>query len=80
MLCRLMGYTGGDRAVRGMRESGSKQRTRSDDGVTAAAGDTRAGELQGWANNFSWRKHSLSAWEECRRWTDGEWSLSRWEE
>lgn len=47
MLCRLMGYTGGDRAVRGMRESGSKQRTRSDDGVTAAAGDTRAGELQG---------------------------------
>ena len=47
MLCRLMGYTGGDTAVRGMRESRSKQRTRSDDGVTAVAGDTRAGELQG---------------------------------
>lgn len=34
MLCRLVGYTGGDTAVRGTRDSGSKQKTSSDDGVT----------------------------------------------
>lgn len=34
MLCRLVGYTGGDKAVRGTRDSGSKQKTGSDDGVT----------------------------------------------
>lgn len=46
MLCRLKRYIGGDTAVRGMRDSGSKQRTGSEDGVTAAAGDTRVGDCR----------------------------------
>lgn len=46
MLCRLKRYIGGDTAVRGMRDSGSKQRTGSGDGVTAAAGDTRVGDCR----------------------------------
>lgn len=35
-----------DSAVTGTWDSGGRQRTGGDNGLTAAAGDTRAGELQ----------------------------------
>lgn len=43
---QVQGIRRRDTAVRGMRDSGSKQRTGSEDGVTAAAGDTRAGDCR----------------------------------